>query len=595
MWCQYQVKNREGREELGLVALILLAVVAVYWPSLRYGLLDNWDDNMLVENHAHLSLTWANFGYWWHTSHIDIYHPLTMFSYMFDYQCWGLHPVGFRLQSLFWHLAAVVLAYRCFRLAGLNLWLAGLGTAVFALHPQRVESVAWISERKDVLCTALYLGAVYCHLSTRTPEKFSLREFLLLALALLSKPMAVTLPVVLMLIDFARRQQWEVRYYLRRYWSLLLLVAGFVILASCFQPGPAEKLQSWSRMAAVVGHSYYWITLNSLLPVMLNPFYTVITVSGELGLKLAVFYGIALLLLGIVWQRRPDWRMPLLAMIAAYGVVLAPVAGFFHPGNIDYADRYSYLPSLFLLLPLLLGLQRLVATPFRRTVLAFVAGLYLLLLTGLTCGYLPAWKSYYDMLIWSVRHDGTHQMSMVELGLAECRMHHYQRVAELAVALEAGRTGEDQVYPESGRFFGALLRADLAYDWRRYAETEELLLAVYPKLKPSHLYSSGIEVIIYQRLIGSCMNRGKFAEAAVYIDRLLQWYENQGKDFFYYYYLGEKAALYHDWPRAWQCLSQAQQFNSGNREYLNKEFKHLLEQCEKIHLSPPAPPTNPAK
>jgi len=590
MFWGYNWKSEEGRRELLLLGILLFVTAAVYAPSLNYAMLDNWDDNSLLFNRDHLRPSWGNFLFWWHNSYIDIYHPLTMFSYMFDYACWGLNALGYRIQSLLWHLAATALAYRCLRLGGIGFWMAWFGAAVFALHPQRVESVAWISERKDVLCAAFYLWTVYRHLAAREPEKFSWAEWGLMVLALLSKPMAVTLPVVLILLDLMKRQRWEWRYYCRRYWGMVLTAAVFVAVASAFQPGPVEKLQSGGRAPAVVLHSYYWVTTNFVWPTQLNPFYSQVVIGGALWLKLAVF-AVAVIGLGVLlcrWKRELRYAVPCLAL--AYVAALAPVAGVFHPGTIDFADRYSYLPSFFLLLLILTALQPLLApAAWRRHTAEVIGILYLLLMLTLTCVYLPAWKSYYDMLVWSVRHDGTHQMAMVELGLAEQKRRHAEAVTAMIERLEKEATGEDRIDPSSGRFYAAFLRAERAYGRRDFDGAETELLAVYPRLAPKHFYTYNIEVIIYQRLIGSRLNRGDYVQALGYIDQLLKWYDKHRKDFFYHYYSALKAGLHHDWKRAEEELQRAQEFNfNENKAALAAEFQQMLRRCAKVELPPEA-------
>jgi len=193
------------------------------------------------------------------------------------------------------------------------------------------------------------------------------------------------------------------------------------------------------------------------------------------------------------------------------------------------------------------------------------------------------------MLVWSVRHDGTHQMAMVELGLAEQKRRHAESVTAMIERLEKEATGEDRIDPSSGRFYAAFLRAERAYGRRDFDGAETELLAVYPRLAPKHFYTYNIEVIIYQRLIGSRLNRGDYVQALGYIDQLLKWYDKHRKDFFYHYYSALKAGLHHDWKRAEEELQRAQEFNfNENKAALAAEFQQMLRRCAKVELPPEA-------
>ena len=210
-----------------LIGLALgVITLALYLPALRHEFVA-YDDQQYVTENAHVqagltpgSIAWA-FGF-----HADNWHPLTWLSHMLDCQVYGLNPLGHHLTNVLLHVAnSVVLFLVLRRLTGAT-WRSGCVAALFGWHPLHVESVAWIAERKDVLCALFFILTIgaYAHyaqnseVGSRKSELADVRSptsdfrplssgyywlaFLCFALALMSKPMAVTLPCVLLLLDF---------------------------------------------------------------------------------------------------------------------------------------------------------------------------------------------------------------------------------------------------------------------------------------------------------------------------------------------------------------------------------------------------------
>ena len=153
----WQAAVRRG----GPWALLAAAAVVAFYPGLTYDLLQGFDDDVYVlKNSSRLTWSWANLRHWWTQAHVGNYHPLTMMSYMVDRLLWPSWGPGYHLQNLFWHVLAVGIFFRLLRAFRLPEGRALLLALIFCVHPQRVESVVWVAERKDVLCAAFYLAAV---------------------------------------------------------------------------------------------------------------------------------------------------------------------------------------------------------------------------------------------------------------------------------------------------------------------------------------------------------------------------------------------------------------------------------------------------
>lgn len=207
--------GRGRRTALTLAAgLFLVSItVAAYLPAVRCGYI--WDDDLYVQNNATLRSTDGLRRIWFELGATSQYYPLVYTSYWLEYRCWRLDPTGYHVVNIFLHAAVTVLLWRILKVLGVpGGWIAA---AVFALHPVHVESVAWITERKNVLSGAFYLSAALAYLRYALPpedrsRRAGLRRFyvvslVLFACALLSKSVTCTLPAVLLLLLWWKRKR----------------------------------------------------------------------------------------------------------------------------------------------------------------------------------------------------------------------------------------------------------------------------------------------------------------------------------------------------------------------------------------------------
>lgn len=352
----------------GLLAAVITALV--YLPSLGNGFVE-WDDHVYVYENRGLALEGMEFLWWAATSVVSSnWHPLTLLVYGAEYEFWGLAPLGYHLVNVLIHSANTFLVYAAgltvFRLAMKSpaqtadarvLAASFIAAIAFGIHPQHVESVAWVSELKDVLSGFFFLLSVICYV--RGAQKDSgrllyLASFFFFALALLAKPMAITLPVVLLILDFfpLRRlgsfRELKVRVSEKLLFFLLIPVSaaltvwaqhGDEAMASIEVSPLAERLD-----VAVRGFAFY---LEKLVhPVDLAPFY-VRPLAGEFYnqgfyVSLSVILAISITALALIF-----WKRRALAAAWAYSLVtLLPVIGLVQVSDMAAADRYSYLPAL---------------------------------------------------------------------------------------------------------------------------------------------------------------------------------------------------------------------------------------------------------
>ncbi|HLH42880.1 MAG TPA: tetratricopeptide repeat protein [Bryobacteraceae bacterium] len=410
---------KKMRMDAMLAALLVAATVLTFWPVLSCEFV-NYDDPNYVNEHVRQGLTAKGFGWAWTTTHMAAWHPLTWLSLMLDSQwmlsCFhALRASGFHATNLILHVANAVLCYFLFKRMTDSPWRSFLVAALFSLHPLRVESVAWITERKDVLSGFFGFLALHAYVSF-TARPGSLRSALVafwMALSLLAKPMLVTLPLLLLLLDY-----WPLSRFGRLSAARLLAekiplfaLAGAASLVAWLsqrygQPDAPPVFSSAARFAnAIVSYAQY--LRQTFYPVHLSVFYP-FPKNGptvwELGISVACLAALSGV---VIWQRR---RQPALFVgILWYFLALAPVAGFVAPdgsGILARADRYTYFPLIGFYVALSWGVFEFAGRYRHRQVLAPLAGAALVLLACLSWHQTRYWHDSYTL--WSHALETTH-------------------------------------------------------------------------------------------------------------------------------------------------------------------------------------------
>src|SRR5213594_3764540 len=354
-------------------ALIAVVTFATFLPALHNQFV-NWDDDKnFLENPHYRGLGWTQLSWMW-TTHLGHYIPLTWMTFGLDYLLWGMNPLGYHLTNLLLHAAnAMVFFFITRRLLtralpspserGHTLAVsAAFAALVFAIHPLRVESVAWATERRDVLSGLFYLSAVLAYLRACDREERGRGWYwgavALFAGALLSKSMAVNLPVVLMILDvyplrrlggsIGWRSKPARRIYVEKIpFVLLAAVASAIAVMAQFSIHAALPLAQLSvpgRLAvSAYGLSFYLGKM--IVPVNLSPLYELPRTVSPWAMPFILSFGLAVAITAIVLSlRRRMLGLP--AAWLAYLVVLLPVLGIFQSGPQIAADRYTYLAGL---------------------------------------------------------------------------------------------------------------------------------------------------------------------------------------------------------------------------------------------------------
>jgi tetratricopeptide (TPR) repeat protein/nitrogen fixation-related uncharacterized protein len=401
-----------SRTKLVGIALVIFAVtVWLFWPSVHNGFLTRMDDDEYLRQAVRLNgLTW-NAVRWAFTTTQPYYHPLPRLSHVLDYQIWGKNAAGHHATSIVVHAlnAALVFGFLWTLLGAASLTTGerltmALGVALgFASHPFQAESVAWMSGRTQLLCATFGIGCLWAYVA-------GARRWVVWGLfvaALLCKPMAVSLPFVMLAMDY-----YPLRRHVQLGWSRLVrekaalvalgVLAAAVTITTESQSGglsvPLETISPTQR-ALLMFQSLTFYPWRLVCPMHLSPFY-----SLRMGLSLDQWpVLVSVLCVGIVTALAVWGRSRLPALVAGWGAYLAlvlPVSGLTQSGMQSVALRYAYLAML----PLLLLGGGAVVWAWRRSTTVAQVGVVGLLVCELcvfgllTRRLIPAWHD--DETLW---------------------------------------------------------------------------------------------------------------------------------------------------------------------------------------------------
>ena len=368
--------------QIAICLFLAIATFAVYWQVLDHEFL-NYDDKEYVTNNWNVKagLTPESIKWAFTTGHFANWHPMTWLSHMLDFQLYGSHPKGHLLINLLIHIAnALLLFLVLFRMTG-ALWQSGFVAALFALHPFNVESVAWISERKNVLSTLFWLLTIWSYVrfvEKPSPKRYGLTA-LFLMVGLMSKPMLVTLPFVLLMLDFWPLGRWRLlpeseknkasnggekfSKLIREKIPFFIIVVGSSIITFIVQKsGGALKAMEDNSLSARLANamvSYVTYLGKTFWPSGLSVFYPH---PGNIIPAWQAFICVALLACISFFAMQKMRKAPYLAFGWFWFLgTLVPVIQIVQTGAHAMADRYAYVPTIGLFIIIAWGLPDLLA------------------------------------------------------------------------------------------------------------------------------------------------------------------------------------------------------------------------------------------
>ena len=429
-----------------LICLLLIAAaLAVFWQVRNHDFI-NLDDPVYVTQNPHVqnglsreSVLWAFSNF-----HAGFWIPLTWLSFMLDFEIYGLNSGGYHLTNLLFHITNTLLLFIILRRTTGARWQSGLVAALFALHPLHVESVAWVTERKDVLSTFFWMLAIwaYSRFATRGGLNWYLLGLVAFAAGLMAKPMLVTLPFVLLLLDYwpLGRIQFKqlggdhdqgsqatdgkkiMSQSFRLVWEKLpffALAAACSVVAFFSQQSagaapPLDSLPLHIRVAnAFISYVHYIVKM--IWPHPLSAFYP------HLGLNLPVWQAVGaglLLLLITFWVIRVGRRHQYLPVgWLWYLGTLIPVIGLVQVGMQAMADRFTYIPLIGLFITVAWGVPDLLSKHrLRNFVLATAAGIVIAALMICTHLQVANWRNNLTLFKKAVEVNANNYLVHINLG-----------------------------------------------------------------------------------------------------------------------------------------------------------------------------------
>lgn len=349
-----------------LVPVLVGAITFIaFLPALKAGFVSWDDDRNFVMNGKYRGLGPAQLGWMWTTFHLGHYVPLSWMSLGLDYTLWGMNPAGYHATNVALHAANAVLVYLLARrifartlpalTTGTLAWASALAALLFSVHPLRVESVAWVTERRDVLSMLFFLASILTYL--RSQKENERRNYVaslaLFVCALLSKATSLTLPVVLLILNVYPLRRLIKRAERR---AVLIDLAPYVLLSGAtavmtlvalphlVQLGLLEKI-------AVSAYSLVFYIWKTLVPDGLAALYAMPTSVDPLAPRYVASLLALLALTAGAWAVRRRWPSVPTAWVA-FLVIILPMLGVVQNGPQIAADRYTYFaaPALTLLL-----------------------------------------------------------------------------------------------------------------------------------------------------------------------------------------------------------------------------------------------------
>jgi len=333
------------------LAAILGVTVAIYAPSLGFPFYPNLDDGRLILNNPvvidfpnQMGTVFSEFVY-------GLYHPLTTLSFIADYQLFGTNPLGFRLHNLILHLINVLLVFFFVTRLPTNKNVALFAALLFALHPMHMESVIWVSERKDVLFTFFFLLSLLCYLNWHETGKklWWATATVFFLFSLLSKATAVILPLVLIIVDYIRSGKINWKSIINKWpYFLLSLIFGIVNIKaqqSIDFIQPIADSYSLGQLVTMPVYSFTWYVTQLFAPVGLSIKHLYPRImDGQMAFPYYLGW-LWLLLLAVLTYRFRKGRFFLAGMLF-YAVSTVLVIKIIPTGNDLVSDRYSYVPYI---------------------------------------------------------------------------------------------------------------------------------------------------------------------------------------------------------------------------------------------------------
>ena len=345
-------EKRKQRGPVNMKMLFYIVVIGVmtaaaFLPSLTNDFADLDDSAYVIDNNDITGLSAANIKSMFTKGYVGHYCPVTMLSYAVDHHFFKLKPFGYHLTNYLLNIMTALLVFYFIFLISKNMYIAFITGLLFGVHPLHVESVAWIAERKDVLCAFFYMVTLifYSFYIRRRSLVFIILCFIFTVIALLAKPMAVTIPVVFILMDFYYGRMNIVSFMEKIPFFILSVAAGFINIHFQAQAGAMKVFaKGWEAVYFLAMAPFFYL-YKLIWPLNLSAMYEYYRVTPE-QLALIPVFGFLFLIISSAVIYSLKYSKKVFFGSAMSFVMLLPVIKIIPVGDIYAADRYMYLPSI---------------------------------------------------------------------------------------------------------------------------------------------------------------------------------------------------------------------------------------------------------
>jgi protein O-mannosyl-transferase len=507
----YRIQITDRDIQIGIASLLAVSILIVYHKVLCFDFLIYDTSVYVTENtRVHAGITIDNIKWAFTTNFFSNWHPLTWLSYMLDMELWGLHPAGFHATNLVLHICNSLLLFGLLQKMTSKTWESWLVAGLFALHPLHIESVAWIAERKDVLSTFFFLlsiGGYIKYVQRQTLLRYSVL-LVTFCLGLMSKSMVVTLPAVLLLLDY-----WPLRrccldqHRDDNKEQTPLMINNDSLLSVILEKIPLFLLAAIGGWMTIIAQQSHMTTLEALsFPVRLATSFTAYPAYIEKTLwpiNLAILYPhpgmpplsktliaafilLAISILAGRWRHTRPWFI--VGWLWFLGT-LVPVIGLIHVGFQFIADRYAYIPHIGFFIIVSWGMSELSKKVFKQRGAFAAVAIILVLAAGIqTWKELHYWQN--DRTLWTRTLEVTYNNYLAEnnLGTALLKDHlpdeaeqHFMRAITINGQYADGYTNLGLVQANRGNFNEAIQNYQIALTIDPYSFLSQYRLAMVYK------------------------------------------------------------------------------------------------------------------
>jgi len=391
---------KNNKQQLWFLIIIALLCFVIYFPSLKYSI-DVWDDPYYIINNP-LIKSFKNLTKIFTTSYLANYQPLTLLSYMFEYGFVKTSPFLYHFDNLLLHMLNSILVFLLIKKLSKNEIIGFFAGVLFAVHPLHIESVAWVSQRKDLIYSIFYILSLmfYLDFKEKKATKYLIYSLVMFSISCLSKGMAVVLPLTLILIDFCFDKKFSIKTLANKIpFFLISIILGISAVVFQKEGGAigftSKDVFTVSDKFFFINYSFFFYIWKMILPFHLSGLYPYPMKSGNLPLMfyLAPLFNL-IIFGGVLYSLK--YSRKILFGFGFYIINVIMILQILSVGSAIAADRYFYVASIGLFFIASLGIEKLnKLEPFKKIKFSSYLIIFILVIyfSAISLNRMSIWKN----------------------------------------------------------------------------------------------------------------------------------------------------------------------------------------------------------